>query len=173
MLCFDQNTESHFSNIIASIADNGASSYMVDAKIPPHISIATFDTEKIEAIVSELDENISNFKIGIVIWVSLGTFVPNTLFAAPVMNEYLLNACININNIIKPFSTFGDMGHLYVPYNWVPHTTLAVKLNNDGLKRAFDIALQIFTPVKGKCEKLILVEWKSNPYKVIKTWNLI
>ncbi|KAI4453035.1 l-threonine aldolase-related [Holotrichia oblita] len=173
MLCFDQNTEAHFKNIIASISDSGASSYMVDAKIPPHITIATFDTERIQTIVGELDNNVSNFKIGNVIWASVGAFVPNTLFAAPVMNEYLLNTCTNINNIIKPFSTYGDMGRQYMPYNWVPHTTLAVKLDNNGLKKAFDIALQKFTHVMGKCNRLLLVEWKCNPYKIIKTWDLI
>ena len=33
MLCFDQNTESQFNNIIASITDDGASNYMVEAKL--------------------------------------------------------------------------------------------------------------------------------------------
>lgn len=172
MLCFDQNTEAHFKNIITSISDSGVSSHMVDANIPPHITIATFDTENIDTVASEIDKNITNFKADNVVWVSLGTFIPSTLFAAPVMNEYLLNACISANTAIKAFSTYGEMGRQYVPYNWVPHTTLAINLTKDMLKKAFNIASQKFTPVMGKCNRLLLAEWKSNPYEIVETWNL-
>ncbi len=168
-LYFDKDTESYFNSIISSIANSGASSYMVDTNIPPHITIADFYTEEVNIIVSEVDNNITNFTTGDVIWVSLGSFVPNVLFAAPVMNEYLLNACTNINRLVKPFAHHCGYGQ-YLPLQWVPHTTLASHLDNDSLIQAFNIATQNFTAVKGKCNRLTLAQ--CNPFIEIKTWDL-
>ena len=169
ILCFDKDTESYFNSIIKSIANSGASSYMLATNIPPHITIADFYTKEINTIVSELDNNITNFAIGDVIWASLGSFIPSVLFASPVMNEYLLNACININNLVKPFAPHCGCGQ-YLPFQWVPHTTLAFHLNNDSLNKAFNVATQNFTAVKGKCTRLLLAQ--CNPFKEIKTWDL-
>ena len=169
VMCFDKTTEIHFQDIIKAIADSGASHYMLDVKIPPHITLAYFIAENIERIIIELDKNISYFKMGEITWASLSAFVPYVLFAAPVLNEYLLNACIDINRLIEPLSLFGDNGN-YLPYKWVPHTALAVQLDNDRLNKAFDIASRRFTAIKGKSSWLSLV--KCNPYREIKAWKL-
>ena len=170
ILCFDQSTEAYFNNIIASIAGSGVSGYMIDHKIPPHITVAFFSTEKIGKIIGKLDKSLPRMKADAVTWASLGTFVPRVLFAAPVMSQYLLNACIEINRLIAPLSTLGSEGHYYLPYQWVPHTALAVQLDSDGLKKAFDIASGQFTAVSGRSNRLLLAE--CNPYKVVKTWDL-
>ena len=169
IMCFDEDTEAYFNDIIRAISESGASAYMTDVKIPPHITVAYFRADKIEPIINELDEKISAFKEGEIKWVSLGAFVPNVLFAAPVMSEYLLNACAEMNRLIEPFSTPGDDGN-YLPYNWVPHTSLAVRLDKEGLNKAFDMASQKFTPIKGKSRRLLLAE--CNPYREIKAWSL-
>jgi len=170
ILCFDNDVESKFQNIIELIAESGISNYVTDTKIPPHISIAAFTTDNVDPIISKLDGHISDFKPGNIVWPSLGMFVPNVLFFAPVLNEYLLNACININRLIEPLSTVGERG-MYLPYNWIPHTTLASKLDNDGLKKAIDITVKRFSFVAGKSNRLILV--KSDPYEEIRTWDLV
>ena len=169
ILCFDSDTDNYFQNIINSIADSGVSSYMTDKKIPPHITLAFFCTEKIDRVIDELDKRISDFKTGDITWASLGAFVPHALYSAPVLNEYLLNACINANHMVEPFSTVGDNGH-YLPYQWVPHTSLAVQLDNERLKKAFYIASQQFTAINGKSNRLLLAE--CNPYTKIKSWDL-
>ena len=171
-LYFDKATADYFCNIINAIARSGGNNYMVDTKIPPHITISFFCAEKIEQIEkikNELDNNLADFTAGDVIWTSLGIFVPAVIFAAPVLSEYLLNACINANKIVEPFSEVGDYGH-YLPFNWVPHTALAVKLDQAGLKTAFDIASQQFNPISGRINRLVLAE--CNPYKEIAIWDL-
>jgi len=170
VLYLDHETESYFNNIIQSIANNGVSSYMIKKEIIPHITIADFHTEKIDSIVTVLENNISDFMVGDVIWASLGSFVPHVLYAAPVMNEYLLNACININRLIKPLAPHCGYGQ-YLPFQWVPHTTLASRLDNDSLSDAFNLAIQKFSAVKGKCIKLSLIQ--CSPVKEIKAWNLL
>jgi len=169
ILCFDEETEFYFSNIVTAIAQSGASSYMLDAKTPPHITIADFHTDEIDNVVSEINRNISDFAAGSVAWVSLGAFAPRVLFAAPVMNEYLLNACTNINRLIKPLAPHCGFGQ-YLPFQWVPHTTLASRLDNDSLSKAFDVAAKEFSAVRGKCTKLMIVQ--CSPYKEVKSWSL-
>jgi len=173
ILCFDKDTESRFKKIIEAIAAGGAGSCMTDAKIPPHITIAGFSTENAEAIIEQLDAHSSCFRAGNIVWPSLGAFVPRVLFAAPVLNEYLLKACIDANRLIAPFSIVGDNG-FYLPYNWVPHTTLATHLDHDGLKRAFDVAARQFSFISGRSDRLVLVDCSpSNAvFKEIKTWEV-
>ncbi|MCL2109582.1 MAG: hypothetical protein FWH20_09605 [Oscillospiraceae bacterium] len=166
---FEKCIEDKFNTIIKSIFDNDISSYMTDNEIPPHITLALFNTDRIEKIITEIDKRISSFNTSGVAWASLGAFVPHTLFAAPVMNEYLQNANVDINSWIEPFSNPGDNGH-YLPFQWVPHTSLAVKLNNNELKKAFEIATENFSFIYGKSNRLMLAE--CNPYRLLKTWEL-
>ncbi|MCL2059739.1 MAG: hypothetical protein FWH01_11915 [Oscillospiraceae bacterium] len=172
MLCFDKETESKFKKIFEFIAESGVSRYMIETETPPHISITCFSTDNIELILNRLNEQLSSFKTGNIVWPSLGMFVPHTLFAAPVLNEYLLNACININRLIEPYSTVGENG-FYLPYNWIPHTTLAHKLKDGELQKAIDIALKHFSFIAGKSIRLKLVAYKSIPYEEIGSWDLI
>ena len=169
LLRFDRDTEASFNNIIEAIAAGGVGSYMVDAGIPPHITIAGFSTDQVEAIIEALDAHSPCFRAGNIVWPSLGAFVPRVLFAAPVLDEYLLNACIDANRLIKPFSTIGDNG-FYQPYHWVPHTTLATHLDHDGLKKAFELASQQFTFINGRSIQLVLVDCdaSSTQYSEIK-----
>ena len=170
VLYFDKATESYFRDIITAIANSGASNYMIDNQAIPHITIADFHTLKIEDVTTAFEDNIYEFMSGNVVWASLGSFAPRVLFAAPVMNEYLLNACINANRIIKPHVPHGGGIGQYLPFQWVPHTTLASRLDRDSLSKAFDVALQHFSPVRGKCEKLSIVQ--CSPVLEIKTWEL-
>ena len=168
-LCFDKDTESSFNNIIMSIATSGASTFMIDSKIPPHIGLACFCTEDIATITDEMDKHISEFVASDIAWPSLGTFVPSVLFAAPILNEYLLNSCISINRLIEHYSTVGGNG-FYLPNSWVPHTTLAMHLGREELVKAFDIASRQFTFICGKSNRLLFAE--CSPYKEIKIWDL-
>jgi hypothetical protein len=169
VLYLDKETEAYFSGIITAIAESGAGSYMTDNNAVPHITVADFHTDNIGIITDKIDNNIASFAAGGVIWASLGAFVPRVLFAAPVMNEYLLNTCINANRLIKPFAPHCGYGQ-YLPYQWVPHTTLASRLDGGSLRKAFDVAARLFTARKGKCVKLSLIQ--CSPVKEIRSWDL-
>lgn len=176
ILCFDNATETKFIEIINAIAHSGVNNYILDSKIPPHITISYFTAERINDIVYVLDSHYSDFITkdhntpGDIIWASLGAFVPEVLFAAPVLNEYLTNACAMANKLVEPLSDIGDGGH-YLPNRWVPHTTLAVSLTQDDLKTAFDKALELFSALSGRVNRLILAE--CDPYKEVKVWSLV
>lgn len=85
VLHFDEETATYFNGIIKAIAESGSSSYMVDNKTIPHITIADFYTENIDVIITALDNNSAIFSAGEVTWASLGSFIPRVLFAAPIL----------------------------------------------------------------------------------------
>jgi 2'-5' RNA ligase len=167
VLYFDDATEERFNKIIKAVSESQEESYMLDKKIPPHITISFFRTEKIDEIVGILNQRHLDFTMGNIYWATLGAFIPEVLFAAPVLSDYLLNACISANLLFKDFA---DFNVFYLPYQWVPHTTLATKLSQIELNKAFEIATKNFTAFGGKSSKIVLVE--CNPYREIKTWDL-
>lgn len=168
ILRFDSESERRLNGIINAIVQHGVNRYMLDTQIPPHVTIAYFETETITPILDVLSDYCDTCKPGDVYWASLGAFAPAVLFAAPVLSEYLLNACIETNRLTAPHAAPGDHGH-YLPYQWVPHTALAVRLNQEELNRAFGAALQQFSAFGGTITGLTLAQ--CNPYKEVRTWT--
>jgi len=169
ILYFDSKTETIFNELIRLVVDDNISSYMCDNQVKPHITIADFKTENIEAVIQDFDENIVNFSSGEVIWASIGAFVPRVIFAAPMMNEYLLTICQESNNIISKNATPCEPRY-YLPFQWVPHTTLASNLDIEKLNQAFKIITRHFNPTKGHCMRLSIIQ--CDQVKEIKTWKL-
>jgi len=169
ILTFDAKTESTFNELVEKLAEAQPQNYMKEHSIPPHVTIAFFCTEHIEEVAQKLDANIALFPAGNVTWASLGAFVPKVLFAAPVLDEYLQNACITANRLVEDITEVGDEGH-YLPNQWVPHTALVCRANQKELAKAFDIASRHFTPLSGTACHLVLA--RCNSYKEFKTWSL-
>ena len=168
-LNFDAKTEASFNALVEQLTEAQPRNYMQEHNIPPHVTIAFFCTEHIEDVAQKLDANISLFPAGNVTWASLGAFVPKVLFAAPVLDDYLQNACVTANRLVEDITEVGDEGH-YRPNQWVPHTALVCQANREELTKAFDIAARHFTPLSGTACRMILAQ--CSPYKELKTWAL-
>jgi len=168
-LYFDQASEEKLSRFTRQIAQSGVNTYMLDQKIPPHITLACVCAEQPQPMIDRLDENIAGFSQGDVFWASLGIFMPAVLFAAPVMNEYLLDFNASVNRLLLPLGSAGENGY-YLPNQWVPHAALAVRMNRDELKLALNAATDSFEAFGGKAERLFFAQ--CNPYIELKIWNL-
>ena len=168
VLHLDDKSAEQIQNITEYVATCTGNDYMISNHIPPHITIADFKADsdyEIVGITSVIAESLSRFDIPIV---SVGIFNPHVVFAAPVMNESLLNACKTANRI---FQNKGfECNRIYTPYNWVPHISLAVKLDAASVKTAVNAALERFQPVMAAVEKLSIAV--CNPYREIKTFDL-
>jgi len=169
-LNFDAKTETAFNKLVEKLTEAQPQNYALEHNIPPHVTIAFFCTEHIDKVAEKLDANIALFSTGTVTWASLGSFVPKVLFAAPVLDDYLRNACVTANRLVQNISEVGDEGH-YLPNQWVPHTALLYRASQDELTKAFDIAARHFTPINGTSNRLILAQ--CSPYKELKTWALL
>lgn len=167
VLRLDDKSAEQIQKITRYIAEYTHNDYMISNHIPPHITIAGFnaDDAEINDIAADIASSLSKFDIPIV---SLGIFDPNVVFAAPVMNEGLLNACKTANQILQQKGF--KCNRIYTPYNWVPHISLAVKLDKASVKNAVNAALEKFQPVMATIEKLSVAV--CNPYKEIETADL-
>lgn len=58
----------------------------------------------------------------------------------------------------------------YLPFQWMPHTTIAKKLNKEELILAFQELEKNFTIFSGMVTRIALS--KTNPYEDIIVWEL-
>ena len=67
------------------------------------------------------------------------------------------------------YAEVGNRGR-YLPYQWVPHAGIAVKLTPDALRKAFAILQEKFTPFGATAERIVLA--RAEPYEELKSWVL-
>jgi len=168
ILHFDGETEYRIQTLIDRIADEAGCSYMREQGIPPHATLCLFQKETpvgLEEAAARLAQQISADKI---VFASFGAFVPSVLFLAPVVSAYLLTSCALAN---KEMSEAGAaLSGQYLPDSWVPHVTLAAKLDAAALCRAFESAQRGFAAFSGKTARLALA--RCNPYRELYAWAL-
>jgi len=170
VLYFNDESEAKFNVLIEQVARK-TNNYMIDNKIPPHITISMFSTSDINKAEHVVSSHIHEFKELTqceLLWVSIGAFVPQVLFAAPVMNQQLINACEMINRFLEP--EIDSLNRYYQFNSWVPHTTLATKMTKDELICAVEVASLKFTPLSGYVNRIALA--RCNPYKELRVWKL-
>jgi hypothetical protein len=55
---------------------------------------------------------------------------------------------------------------------WVPHCTLAFRLNPEQLRRAFDIAAAVSLPIAGKINEIGLLSGIGGPEKELVSYEM-
>jgi len=169
VLYFDEETDNKITSLIHLIVDNGVNDYLILNKVPPHITIADFECGDISAVINSLEVYKDKIRQDFVYWASIGLFNPSVLFLVPIANQFLLNSCEMINNLIKVIPATESNSN-YIPYKWVPHTTIAAKLSSQELQTAFLVANDNFKAFGGYVTKLALIQ--NKPRTDIKVWNL-
>ncbi len=169
VLYFDKESEAKMQDMMDKIVMKTGADFMKKEGIPPHITISALESEDEEALIRAADEAASKMREGEISFASIGIFNPLVIFLAPVMNDYLRNACANMNECVLRVAKVGNKGR-YLPGQWVPHAALAVKLNTETIRTAFDIVSSEFIPFVAKAEKVVLA--RVEPYVELKTWVL-
>ncbi len=155
--------------MIDKVAKKTGNDFMIEGKVPPHITITAFETKREEEALGHLQAVASKLTQGNLRWVSIGTFLPNVIFAAPVLNEYLQNLiqiiygqmeCVD-ETIMNPF---------YKPFQWVPHTTIGKMMTKEQVQTAFAVLQEQFVPFEGTVVKIGLA--KTNPYTELALFEL-
>ena len=168
-LYFDNNSTEKIQGLINKAAGKSGNNYMIDGNVPPHITIASFQADNEDKIIEVLENNMKNIKSGAITWASIGVFKSSVLFLAPVLNEYLHNLCVSINSSISSLENI-LVSKYYLPFQWLPHTTIAKKLSEEELFLAFQELENKFSLFSGTVTKIALS--KTNPYEDIIVWEL-
>ena len=168
-LYFDDKSAMKIQGFINKVAAKSGNNFMTDNKVPPHITIAAFQTNEEDKVIEVLDKRIKDIDRGMITLASIGIFKSSVIFLAPVLNEYLHNLSVSIYEGLSLVENI-SISKYYAPFNWIPHTTIAKKLNREELILAFQELEKNFTIFCGMITRIELS--KTNPYEVIIAWNL-
>ena len=169
-LYFDEKTEEIINSLIKKISNKTGNKYMVDNKIPPHITISLFQYNgEIDTIMEIIESNISSFHKNTITIASIGIFNPSVLFIAPLINDYLLRLNKKINEIINTNDKM-IFDKNYMENQWVPHISLGVKLDENELISGIKTLVENFNILDVGIDRVGFA--KCNPYKDIKTWKI-
>lgn len=166
---FDEKTNRTIQNYINQVAKKTGNTFMIEGKVPPHITISAFETKREEVVIEKLELAVKKMNQGSVQWVSIGAFLPYVLYLSPVLNEYLYGLS---EKVFKSMDGTDEtkISLYYRPFQWVPHTTIGKKLTKEEMLTGFEVLQKSFAMFQGKVTKIGLA--KTNPYQEIKDWEL-
>ena len=167
---FDEKTDKRIRQMIKAVAEQSGNTYMLDANVPPHITISGFETRREDEVIEKLRCALSKQEQGTLIWAGVGAFFPNVIYVEPVLNEYLHKLSVRVNeSIINIEET--KLRKCYQPFQWLPHATIGKKLSEDEMVKAFMALQKSFGMFEGKVTRIGLA--KTNPYEDIASWELL
>lgn len=168
-LYFDEKSSRKIQGLINKAAAKSGNNFMIDGNVPPHITIASFDTSEESRVIELLDEKIKNIESGMITFASIGIFKSSVIYLAPVLNEYLHDLSISINDGISSLENI-SISKFYLPFQWIPHATIAKKLSGKQLLSAFQEIVKEFSMFNGIVIRIGLS--KTNPLREIAVWEL-
>lgn len=160
---FDEKTEKWLQGYINNVAEKTGNSFMVDNKVPPHITIAAFETNDVMLVIEALKQISDQLVRGQLQWASIGSF-SSVIFAQPVLNEYIHKLSRVVNECITQIDGV-TISKMYQPFNWIPHTTIAKKLSKDEMQIAFRVMQNSFGMFSGEVVRIGVA--KTKPYEDI------
>ena len=161
-LYFDNKTNERIHRYIDKIANCSGNVFMTENKVPPHITVSSFEMGEEREIIGKLRENIEVLSRGEVIWCSVGMFLPSVIYIAPVLNNYLQNLSKFIYNIFLQTGNI-SVSPYYRPMQWFPHATVGKKLSREEMIGAVRALQDEFGMFRGEVTHIGLA--KTNPYE--------
>ncbi len=161
---FDEKTNRRIQTYINAVAKATGNDFMLDRKVPPHITVSSFEAKGVEKVMEYLEKTFQRLQQGNVQWASVGAFFPYVIYAAPVLNEYLHNMSNEIYACLDGLVDVSVSAH-YRPLQWMPHTTIGKKLAKEEMQIAFEVLQNQFGMFQGRAVRIGLA--KTNPYEDI------
>lgn len=168
-LYFDEKTTRQIQQHIKTVAEATGNNYMIEYKVPPHITISSFETENIEAVLPQIKACLEKIEIGEIQWVGTGAFMTSTLYLTPVLNQYMQELAEVIHAVISDDKDV-KVSKYYQPFQWLPHTTIGKKMDAEQLLKAFQAVQPDYKVITGRVVKIGLA--KANPYEDIYQYSI-
>ncbi|EEL50952.1 MULTISPECIES: 2'-5' RNA ligase family protein [Bacillus cereus group] len=148
---FDERFSKHVKAIGKELKDFGH-----NGDLEPHITLADYHTLDLKTYGEKLEKFTENIECFPVEFASVGTFPTNgTIFLAPTITGRLLELHQSFHNHFKDFH---DHPHsYYVPEKWVPHCTIANRLEQEQFVRVMETVYKNFSAQKATIESLKLI----------------
>ena len=166
---FDEKADKQLHRLMHQIAEKTGNTFMTDNQIPPHITIAAMETREEEVAIKAIEACVKKLHQGELRFVSAGAFLPQVIYAEPVLNAYLHEMSVALNETVK---TLPDtkISPYYRPFGWQPHCTLGKQLSKEQMRDAFEVLQNHFAPLSATVVSIGIA--KPNPHRDLALWNL-
>jgi 2'-5' RNA ligase len=154
----DNETEAYFKKLWKDLSEENITQYGIETKGKrPHITIADYDNLDKDKFVDLLNKFYGNKpKVAMSLNI-LGTFInTGTLFLAPTLSTELLDLHRSHHNYFKEFNE--NENSFYLPGKWSPHCTIASRLSEDNMMKAFRYCKNNSNKIYGKLNEIALLE---------------
>ena len=165
---FDEKTNDRIKSYMKEVGEATGNSFMLEHNVPPHITISGVETLHEDMILDSLNRVMRELSKNKIEWVTVGTF-PTVIFIQPVLHQYLHRLSSAMYDGIRKIPDT-KISRFYIPFNWLPHATIAKQLTEDEMRKAFDVLQRNFSMFEGTVVRVELA--KKTPYRVIASWDL-
>ena len=166
---FDDKTNSILQRHIDVIAEATGNTYMMDNHVPPHMTLCAFEARNVDILKPGFKVFATGMKQTEVIIASVAFFFPYVMYAAPVPSRILTKIPEQIAEIYSDTSDI-SISKFYSADHWMPHITLAKRLDEGQMQKALDAMRAGFTPVTGMITEVGLSE--VNPHRDVERIKL-
>ena len=166
---FDDNANRILQGYIEKIASVSGNTFMIDNNVPPHLTISAIEARNIDVLVPGFDSLKGELTQGEIQFVSIGQLLPYVIYTTPVLNEYLQNMILTVNDAYKDVPET-SISKFYKPNSWLAHTTLGKTLSKEQMLDAFSIMQTSFAPFKATVTEIGLA--KVNPHMDVERFSL-
>lgn len=166
---FDEQTNHRIQEYITQVAEKTGNRFMLEGKVPPHMTISAFETRQEDQAISALKLCAKELKGGNIHWVSVGAFFPYVIYISPVLNSFLYEISNKIYLNVQKIEDV-SISKCYRPLQWMPHTTIGKKLSQEQMKIAFSVMQNQFGVLTGQAVKIGLA--RTNPYEDLVVFDL-
>ena len=170
-LHFSTDSSDIISQTVRDIAEATGNNFIIENKIPSHITIGAFHAAKEdEARLLQLTEEFAKAqKAGFVHFTQIDNFKGKVLFLKGEKDFFLAEMNKELHRLILSEFESGENGY-YLPEKWYPHTTLATRLNKGQFAKAISVAEKIPLPLEAKA--LEIGFYQSSPFLELKRFLL-
>lgn len=170
-LHFSQKVNEIVISTLQYIANETENHFMIENKIPPHITIGAFHAPREEEakLLQLVEEFSQGQKTGSVQFSEVGDFNGKVLFLQPEKNNFLSEINKKLHTLLLPEFEKAENGY-YLPDIWFPHTTLATRLNQSQFSAAEEIAKKISLPLEAAIDELAV--YQCSPFLELKKFGL-
>jgi 2'-5' RNA ligase len=144
---------------------------MLDGISRPHITLGVCDelSTTFKNELSHFARDAKNFDISLSY---IGSFnsAEGVVFYGPTPTDVMFRLHTRFHSFFSEHA--GRIWKNYLPGMWVPHCTLAFRLNPEQLRRAFDIAAAVSLPIAGKINEIGLLSGIGGPEKELVSYEM-
>ncbi|MCR5319173.1 MAG: 2'-5' RNA ligase family protein [Treponema sp.] len=126
--------------------------------------------ESMSKVIQCVEDFSKAQKPSIVNFMKIESFKEKAVILLPERTSFLLDANKELHRIILQEFEKGENGY-YLPEQWVPHTTLATKLNKRQFIQSLEIAKKIPLPLCTEATEISV--YQSSPFTELKRLELV